>query len=242
MMAMWRLPEETYQGLAVRAAPGLHHAAFELLAPHINGEMRVLDLAAGSGAFLARLRDAGVQTLEAVELDTEGFLLPGVAVQQVDLNDDFSAKLEPGRSLIIALEIIEHLDEPHHFICQARRLLRDDGLLLLSTPNIQHWVGRLQFLCRGRFRYFKPSDYTHQRHISPISDLSLAIMLDEAGFEIVARRSAGSFWGPLKCILAWPGSLMARLLWGRRALGDSNVYLARRTGRIRHGPSSRERR
>lgn len=77
-------------------------------------------------------------------------------------------------------------------------------------------------------RYFRRSDFEHQRHISPISQLHFQIMLEEIGYEILACESAGSSWGSFKKALCCPAILTARVLWGRSALGDVNLCLAQR--------------
>src|SRR4029077_17859245 len=114
-----------------------------------------------------------------VELDLGAFHVPGVSPISVDLNTDFAATFSREFRLITAVEIIEHLDAPRHFLAQVWKLLEPDGHLLVTTPNIGHWVGRLQFLMRGELRYFKENDYHHTRHISPINHTHMRLMLRE---------------------------------------------------------------
>lgn len=90
MMRLWRLPNEKYRGLEIRAAPGLHNAAFRMIAAYLSPDFRTLDLAAGTGAFSSRLRDAGVRHIEAVELNRECFACPHIPVRAIDLNEDFA--------------------------------------------------------------------------------------------------------------------------------------------------------
>lgn len=187
----------------------------------------VLDLAAGTGSFLARLRDAGVADLNAVELDLPVFALPGVDPVAVDLNSPFSTGFSRRFDLVTAIEIIEHLDFPRHFLGQIWKLLEPGGHLVLSTPNIAHWVGRLWFLLHGEMRYFKESDYHHQRHISPINHTHMRLMLAEVGFQIVDFQPAGSFYGPVKRLVAAPIAALFRLL-GPLTTGDTIVYLAQK--------------
>jgi SAM-dependent methyltransferase len=188
----------------------------------------VLDLAAGTGALLARLRDLGFDHLNAVELDLPVFGLAGVEPVAVDLNTDFADALGRTFDLVTAVEIIEHLDSPRHFLGQIWKLLKPGGHLVISTPNIAHWMGRLWFLMRGELRYFKESDYHHQRHISPINHTHMRLTLREIGFDIVDSGTAGSFYGPLKRIVTAPVAGLFRLARGPVA-GDTIIYLARKT-------------
>jgi SAM-dependent methyltransferase len=184
-----------------------------------------LDLASGSGAFLARLADAGFTDLSAVELDAGKFKLPGITPQAVDLNGDFAAKIARKFSLVTAIEIIEHLDSPRHFLSQARELLTEEGLLLLSTPNISEWIGRLKFLLTGTLRYFDEGQYRFNHHVSPVPDTQLRHMIAEIGLCVIDSTTAGTFLGPLKLACLSPIWLPMRIALGSHVMGDVNLYV-----------------
>jgi SAM-dependent methyltransferase len=228
MPNLWRRELESYNGLIMRCAPGTHEAAGELLRKHVTDRPPALDLAAGSGSFLARLRDAGFSDLDAVEIDRKAFQFPGLEPRHVDLNGEFSTKIERRYGLVSALEIMEHLDSPRHFLRQARELLLPGGHLLLSTPNIANWTGRLRFLLSGEHRQFQQHDYDYQRHISPTTDVQLKLMFQEIGLKLIDSTVAGSFFGPLKKAVLFPVIGMTKLLWGETGGDDVRIYLTRR--------------
>ena len=213
----------------MRCAPGTHEAAAELVTRHVPRDARVLDLASGTGAFLARLQDLGYANLAAVELNVEGFHVDGVTPQPVDLNSDFAGALPHDFGLVTAIEIIEHLDSPRHFLRNARALLADGGHLLLTTPNVAHWLGRVRFLMSGELRQFQRHDYNHQRHISPITDVQMRLMFEEIGFDVIEATTAGTFFGPAKQAAFAPVTAVARAAMGRLATGDVGIYLVRKT-------------
>lgn len=221
-------PASEYGGLAVRCAPGTHEAVAAMLTRRSLATGSVLDLAAGTGALLARLRDAGFTDLHGVELDVPVFGLAGVTPIALDLNTPFAAAFPRQFDVITAVEIIEHLNCPRYFLAEIWKLLEPDGYLILSTPNITHWVGRLSFLLRGELRYFKERDYHHQRHISPINYTHLRLMLKEIGFRVVDFGTAGSFYGPLKRLVAAPAAALFRML-GRTTSGDTIIFLAQKS-------------
>jgi SAM-dependent methyltransferase len=227
--SLWRRPLDTYQGLAMRCAPGTHEAAMKLLRESNAYPGAVLDLASGSGALLARLIDAGFGDVTAVELDRGKFGLPGVVPLGIDLNTDFAAKIERRFGLVTAIEIIEHLDSPRHFLLQARELLTDDGVLLLSTPNVAEWVGRIKFLLTGTLRNFDDLQYRHNHHVSPLPDVQLRNMAAEIGLRVIGFTTAGTFFGPLKMACLAPIWWPFRLLFGPKVLGDVNLYLLARS-------------
>ena|SRR5579884_2295904 len=222
----WQRGVSQYDGLLARCAPGTHEAAADVLRRHGLARGSVLDLAAGTGALLARLRDIGFTDLNAVELDLPVFGLAGVTPLAVDLNTEFAARFDRRFDVVTAVEIMEHLNCPRYFLREIHKLLEPGGHLLLSTPNIAHWVGRLSFLMRGELRYFKEGDYHHQRHISAMNDTHIRLALREVGFRVIEFRTAGSFYGPLKKLLTAPAAGLCRLLQGPLATGDVVLYLA----------------
>lgn len=72
-------------------------------------------------------------------------------------------------------EVLEHLDEPLAALVECARILRPDGMLILTAPFIWH----LHEEPRDFFRY---------------SGYGLAHLLDSAGFEVVEVSSLGGFW------------------------------------------------
>ncbi len=226
MKDAWTLEKSHYNGLVMHCAPGTHKAAISLLLRHNVPRTSVLDLASGSGAMLARLRDIGFTQLHAIEPKVERFQLGDINPLAIDLNSEFCAKFDRSFALISAIEIIEHLDAPRHFLLQVRTLLQEGGYLLLTTPNVSNWIGRIKFLLSGNLRWFEEAQYRKMRHISPITDVQMRLMLNEIGFHLVDSISAGDFSGPLKLLVTAPIRFLCRLIFGREVLGDINIYLA----------------
>jgi SAM-dependent methyltransferase len=222
----------------MHCAPGTHEAALALLGHAGAPRQGVLDLGAGTGAFLARLRDNLYTDLEAVDLNPARFQLDGVHCASLDLNAEFAGQYSRRFDLVTALEIIEHLDSPRAFLRQVHSLLTSEGILLLSTPNVAHWAGRRKFLLTGDLRMFEAGLYHRMRHISPVTETQMRLMLAEVGFAVVGSATAGEFRGPLKRLLTAPIALAFRLASGARALGDSCLYLARKTAPDRRSPGS----
>jgi SAM-dependent methyltransferase len=238
MASHWRRELGTYNGLIMRCAPGTHEAAMDLLQKHVIDRPAVLDLASGSGAFLARLKDHGFADLDAVEIDRAAFQFPGVEPRHVDLNAPFSEAVPRRYGVVSALEIMEHLDCPRHFLRQARSLLTPGGHLLISTPNIANWTGRLRFLLSGEHRQFQSHDYNYQRHISPTTDVQLRLMFQEIGLRLVDWTVAGTFFGPLKEAMLSPITGLAKLMWGKIGVNDVRIYIGQRVEPDASSPGS----
>lgn len=180
----------------------------------------------------ARLVDHGFEDVDVIERqpavfgepETENFLASDHPAP--DLNTDFAGVLPGPFALVVASEVIEHLENPLAFVREAAKLVAVDGHLLLTTPNVANWIGRLRFLFTGELRWFDHDGYTRLRHLSAVTDSQMRNILDEVGFDLVARTSAGTFTGPLAACATAPLSLPFLAFLGRRAWGDCNIYLA----------------
>ena len=170
-----------YRDLPIFAAPGLHQAAAAVLATAVPAGARVIEVGAGSGAMSLRLSDAGF-TVTASDLFRESFKPAEVPFVAADLNAEFAPQFEGRFDAVMALEIVEHLENPRHFLRQLRAILPVGGQLILSTPNIANPVSQALFLRRGQFQWFRDEDYRDQGHIAPLSPWQIEKALAECGF------------------------------------------------------------
>lgn len=184
---------DSYKGIPEGGTPGLHPRLFAALNRHVRPPAPVADLGCGPGAFSRRLVDGGYEVTaldnvpEAVVVDH-----PGVDVRLADLNQDFADGFEGRFSAVCAIELIEHLENPRHLLRQIHRMLVDDGILLLSTPNVDCSVSKAMFLFQGRFLWFDDEfAYRTVGHISPQTVYELGHALAEAGFETVEHTTFG---------------------------------------------------
>ncbi len=221
-----------YKGLPIYAAPGLHEAAAAMLGTAVASDARVLEFGAGSGAMSLRLADLGF-AVTASDLFAESFQPTQVPFVAADLNGAFAAKWPHGFDAVMALEIIEHLENPRAVLRQIRALLPVGGQLVLSTPNIANPVSQALFLRTGQFQWFRDIDYREQGHITPLSPSVLEQALQEAGFVIRAERAVSN---PFRRIsrLGWSVRLLApwcALFGGLPAARRGEVWLVRAEAR-----------
>jgi SAM-dependent methyltransferase len=228
MGSLWRRNLEFYKGMIVGCAPGTHTSAVEIITKHLKLKAGVLDCGARSGALLARLRDAGFDDLNAIDLDVSELKLKDVPIRRIDLNTRFSALYDRKFNLVCCSDVLEHLDSPRNFFQQAYRLLADDGFLCITVPNIAFWHGRLKFAIKGEHWGFGERNYRLQRHISPMTFDAMRMTMAECGFRLVDSTTGGDFSGPLRKIVLAPVAGLFRLIGGPRALGETSIYLAQK--------------
>ncbi len=179
-----------YKGIREMAAYRLHADVFKILEPYLKKDMHVVDFGCGQGAFSQRLVDAGM-IVDACDLDTEQIKAEVNKKITLDLNLDIDLSLFPRKyDVLIAMEILEHLHNPWKYLGDCLRLLKDDGIILLSTPNISNFVSRLRFLMRGSLIAFEKTDLVHG-HITPLSFIQIENLCEHFGLEIVKKGYAG---------------------------------------------------
>lgn len=228
-MALLRRGGEHYAGQYVAAPPGTHAAAVAALARHCPKDAPVLDFGCYFGAMIKRLHNAGFSDVSGTDLAARFTEDPGFAFVEADLNADFVERF-PRRDYgaLMVSEVIEHLDDPRHFLRGARQLLAPDGLVILTTPNVAFFEGRIKFMLRGELWGFGANNYLGQRHISPITREQVPIILRECGFELIEMFTAGSFATPLRRVVTAPLWAPMRLAFGSSTLGESLMIVGRR--------------
>ena len=174
--------------LRERANAGLHQYIFDYIRHTVKPapEKAVLDIGCGSGAWLQRFQQQGFTSLMGIDLDTDQFALENVATKAMNL-DDYTGETLGRFSLITALELIEHLENPGKLFSLVSKNLVPGGDFIISTPNIQGLPARLRYLYTGRLNHF--DDKSDPTHIYPVYIENLQRVLPRHGLIIQSISS-----------------------------------------------------
>lgn len=141
---------------------------------------RILDVGCGDGDFLASLKRRGWETY-ATDLSAAACKRAqerGIMTHQGDL---VSANFPDHYFDVITLwHVLEHVPHPSEDLVEVRRILKDDGLLVVETPNSDSFTLRL---CGARWFSFDVP--RHLQHFTPVT---LQALLRRTGFSIRRRR------------------------------------------------------
>jgi len=165
--------------------PGSSHDVLLSRITALGEGLSVLDVGFGAGHLARRIR-ARCRYLAGIELDPDA-AREGAAFFDDPLVDDVVSGLAgPWRELfdvVVAGDILEHLPEPGLALTLLRPLLRHEGLLLVSLPNVANVTVRLGLLL-GRFPLSDRGilDRTHLRFFTRKTGREL---LQQNGFEVL---------------------------------------------------------
>lgn len=154
-----------------------------------NNKVRHLDIGAGSGELIRKLKDKNINIISNACDYTDSLMqLTDQKVDIVNLNNQALPYQNESFDIVTATEIIEHLENPRNLLREINRVLKFGGIFILSTPNILNLNSRLRFLWFGFAELFGPLPIGRRAiescagHISPISYFYLYHGLNEANF------------------------------------------------------------
>ncbi len=163
----------------------------------VGAQRDVLDVGCASG-YLGKLliphghRVYGIDGNEKAVEEARGWY-DGVLC--ADLNKHDLAAPFQGKTFdtIIFADVLEHLLEPEEVLRYFRRLLKTDGKIIVSLPNVALWRVRLNLLL-GRFDY---ADYgvLDRTHLHLYTFASAQRLLEGAGYRVTATHPAMNLFG-----------------------------------------------
>jgi SAM-dependent methyltransferase len=147
-----------------------------------RGEGKVLDVGCGAGGNLKALQDQGwephgIEISEVAAAHARELVTGNIHTGTLE-----SAPFPPQSfDLILMSHSLEHLPSPVDALRRVRRLLKDDGLLVVSVPNLNS----LEFKLFGRWWF--PLD--PPRHFYHFDKRSFSGIIAQAGFRLHRFRT-----------------------------------------------------
>lgn len=139
----------------------------------------ILDIGCGEGVIVGELKDLGFGRVAGLDSNYSS--------DHVMQGDILSMPFEDRHfDVVLLLDVIEHI--PIELQAQAlrevSRIVKDNGILIASIPNLGHLASRVRFLLKGNFvRTASVEKHPGDRPIQEFLE-----MLRKSGFEIGRRR------------------------------------------------------
>lgn len=194
-------------------------------------DKKILDIGSGIGIMAVALKNFGVQVTGIDKFifpdETENcytiadfdklkyiwnengikFIKADVTKEKLPFNDDYF-------DFIICEATIEHLNSsPRDLFAEVYRILKKDGLFLITTPNFANLLKRLRFLL-GRSPDWDIWDFFHsgpdfRGHRREFTLNELVKMLEWSSFEIIKKKTKNIFFNPRRLFM--PGKIASQL-------------------------------
>ncbi len=182
----------TYKGIPMFCDLFLHERSFTYVEKEAKNT-RILVLGSGSGAFDQRLVDHGFTNVTSVDFRPDFFRAQGTTFLERDLNYNFS---DIGTyDLIIAIELIEHLENPAHFLRNVSMCLAPSGKLIVTTPNIESGPSRASFFIQSTLSFFTQADLIGSGHITLLPQHIFLFHVHNAGLVVHKQDYNRNAWG-----------------------------------------------
>src|SRR3984885_12345481 len=163
---------------------------------------KILDYGAGVGQLTRRLVD--LQRFDSVSA-ADIMRVPSDLRGKVEwIEQDLNAPLADHADafdVVVAAEVIEHLENPRFMIREIFRILRPGGTAIVTTPNSETWRSLIALLVRGHFVYFGDSDYP--AHITALLRKDFIRIFQEASFVAPEFHFSNSGGIPGKPLTSW---------------------------------------
>ncbi len=153
----------------------------------------LLEVGVGNGYLIAVAQEMGYQ-VTAVEIDRE--MAQGAAdlLGCPILCGDFLKMPEEHQVDVITMgDVLEHLKDPAEGLRKAHRLLREGGVLWLSTPNYESAFSHL--------RKMEDPMWREPYHITYFSKKSLTWLAEQTGFQVRRCSVSSHYNGSMEMLL-----------------------------------------
>jgi len=177
-------PQGYFSGYCSRSAKITFKKRLDLIKNFKRSGM-VLDFGCSSGGFLKFLSEHGFD-VKGVDASDSAIELARRSGCDFCSNADLKAVSFPDRSfdVICLFETLEHLFEPDKILAEFRRIIKDDGVLVISVPNF----GSIERHVLGRFW----TGIDVPRHLFHFDKITLKDMVEAAGFKIKLLKDVAS--------------------------------------------------
>lgn len=151
----------------------------------VGREKKVLELGCGPGAMTRYMREQLNCQITALEIDPERARLAEPYCDKLYVTNlesfDFKSEFAEQRfDVIVAADVLEHLQDPWRCLCSVRELLQPEGYIVVSIPNVAHNSVIAQLLV-GRFSY-QPQGLLDVTHLRFFTRRDIEALLLETGF------------------------------------------------------------
>lgn len=126
---------------------------------------KCLDIGPGTGRWIQFLRQMGADHICGMDISDQAIkkCRPYCdTIEKVDIEKEPFPFDSNTFDLVTSFEVLEHLYDPMHFLKEICRVITEDGLIIMTTPNMCSMISRIRMIM-GKLPVAVASDPTHVR-------------------------------------------------------------------------------
>jgi 2-polyprenyl-3-methyl-5-hydroxy-6-metoxy-1,4-benzoquinol methylase len=213
---------------------------YRLIAKH-KTPGRLLDIGCSAGFFLNVARDHQWETYGLEISPDTAAIAEGRHGQKVTVGTLQESTFPPNYFDVVTLwDVLEHVEDPKTILTLINGMLKDDGIVAISTPNIDGLFPKLSYKIAKLINYWPHPEPPH--HLFQFSKKTLGRLLSRTGFTLLAvhheRIPMSYTFGTLKELLRSPMRLAYSLIFVPTVVagpmlraGDGLIVLAKKSSR-----------
>ena len=190
------------------ASKNIHATVEKIIRQKLPEESKILDVPCGYGAMIYRLKKYNYEIFAG---DIENILMTETDhFVEINMNEPLSFE-DQTLDGIICIEGIEHIERPFDFIEECNRVLKKEGVLVITTPNISSLRSRWRFLLTGH--HHKNKSPLNEAKPNPLHHINMTgfpemrYLLHRSGFNITLITTNRIKW------ISWIYILLLPFVW-----------------------------
>ena len=164
----------------------------------IGTNQTILDIGCGDGSLGMEIKTKS-NRVWGIDISSKAIRLAKRRLDKVFCTDIESDNLHflPRQyfDLIILADVLEHLRNPDRVLLHMKRLLKKDGIIIISLPNIAYYTIRFELLL-GRFKY-RDLSILDPSHLRFFTQDTASEMFRDCGFKILKVDYSRQGWRKL---------------------------------------------
>ncbi|MBI4174026.1 MAG: class I SAM-dependent methyltransferase [Candidatus Aenigmarchaeota archaeon] len=153
------------------------------VAEHIPESAAMLDVGCGSDFYLLQSVGRKIRTGTGIDIAVRNLKKDNITIRKMKLDDRLPFK-SGSFDVVTMIAFIEHLDKPKEMISEVRRVLRNGGRLIITTP-----MGRARPFWEALVKLGLTEEKTTEDHKHYFTPKEIESLLTKNGFKIIVSEN-----------------------------------------------------
>lgn len=157
-----------------------------------NPSQKVLEVGAAKGDTLVAIKAnqlaaevVGIDFCDMPESNQSNPLIDRFLIADIE-KDDLSSLPKNYFDAIICGDVLEHLADPWAAIQKLKMLLKENGLCIVSLPNIRHFSALYKIVVKGDFRYDPEGGLLDKTHFRFFCKKNAIDLFKDSNFQLLS--------------------------------------------------------